>query len=76
MDLVPEPAGPRRAYRAQSATHREDSMKDIRRSLTVLATAVLLSLGGLALAAPAQAFSEGPESNAAVVPALGAGLIL
>jgi hypothetical protein len=76
MDLASEPVGPRRAYRAQSATQREDSMMDIRRSLTVLATAVLLCLGGLALAAPAQAHSEGPESNAAVVPALGAGLAL
>ncbi|MGD3111949.1 MULTISPECIES: hypothetical protein [unclassified Streptomyces] len=48
----------------------------MRRSFTVLATAVLLSLAGLALAAPAQAFSEGPESNTALVPALGPGLIL
>ncbi len=51
-------------------------MKYIRRSCTALAAAVLLTLGGLALAAPAHAFSEGPESNAAVVPALGPGLIL
>ncbi|MEV0374119.1 hypothetical protein AB0I10_30670 [Streptomyces sp. NPDC050636] len=51
-------------------------MKHIRRSFTVLATAVLLSLGSLALAAPAQASAEGPEINAAMVPALGLGLIL
>ncbi|MGG7570158.1 hypothetical protein [Streptomyces sirii] len=51
-------------------------MKYIRRSFTVLAAVTLLSLGGLALAAPAHAFSEGPESNAAIVPALGPGLIL
>ncbi|WP_169314080.1 hypothetical protein [Streptomyces piniterrae] len=46
-------------------------MKHIRRSFTVLATAVLLSLGSVALAAPAQPFNEGPEINAGIIPALG-----
>ncbi|WP_157878376.1 hypothetical protein [Streptomyces chattanoogensis] len=51
-------------------------MKHIRLSFTVLATAVLLCLGSLALAAPAQASSEGDETNAGIVPALGPGLLM
>ncbi|GAU69163.1 peptide ABC transporter permease protein [Streptomyces sp. NBRC 110611] len=63
-------------------------MKHIRRSFTALAAAVLLSLGSPALAAPAGSSdstdssgstgssSEALESNAAILPALGPGLIL